>query len=46
MLDVPVGQELTTVWKRYEVYVEGPINDRITRCFEFNENQINGLSGR
>ena len=43
LLDVPIGQELTTVWRRYEDYVQGPINGRIVRCYLFNESQAEGL---
>lgn len=46
VLDVPIGQEMATVWRRYETYVQGPINARIRNCFLFNQKQIDGLVGK
>jgi hypothetical protein len=40
------GEGPQSVLKRYIEYVRGPINGRIARCFQFNEDQRVGLVGR
>lgn len=41
-----LGESAQGLVKRYVDYVRGPINERVKRCFEFNESQRVGLTGQ
>ena len=45
--DLParLGEDATSLARRYVEYVRGPINDRTINCYWFNENQRRGLEG-
>ena len=38
LLDVPLGQDVVVVWKRYEDYLVNVINPSRKACWLFNEN--------